>query len=118
VKPRFLADADLKRAIVSGVKRRAPGIDFWTAQDASIDAMPDSDVLAMAARDSRILVSHDFGTMPHHFRDFVATQHSPGVFLISQAVPIVIAVEALLMIAGFGSRGMGKPVDLSATVTV
>jgi predicted nuclease of predicted toxin-antitoxin system len=99
VKPRFLADADLNRAIVSGVKRRAPGIDFWTAQDASIDAMADLDVLAIAARDSRILVSHDFGTMPHHFRDFVARQRSPGVFLISQAVPVVIAVEALLMIA-------------------
>jgi Domain of unknown function (DUF5615) len=99
VKPRFLADADLNRAIVSGVKRRAPGVDFLTAQDASIDAMPDSDVLAIAARSGRILVSHDFGTMPHHFRDFVARQHSPGVFLISQAVPVVVAVEALLMIA-------------------
>ena len=98
MKLRFLADADLNRAIVSGVKRRAPGIDFWTAQDALIDAMADSDVLAMAAHGGRILVSHDFGTMPHHFRDFVARQQSPGVFLISQAVPIMVAVEALLMI--------------------
>ena len=99
MKPRFLADADLKRAIVSGVKRRAPGIEFLTAQDAVLDAMPDPDVLAKAARDGLILVSHDFGTMPHHFRDFVATQYSPGVLLISQAVPIAIAVEALLTIA-------------------
>jgi hypothetical protein len=99
VKPRFLADADLNRAIVRGVKRRAPAIDFLTAQDASIDAMPDSDVLAIAARDGRILVSHDFATMPHHFRDFVARQTSPGVFLVSQAVPVVVAVEAMLMIA-------------------
>ncbi len=66
MKPRFLADADLNRAIVSGVKRRAPWVDFLNAQDASIAAMPDADVLAMAARDRRILVSHDFGTMPHH----------------------------------------------------
>ena len=99
MKPRFLADADLNRTIVSGVKRRAPGIDFLTAEDASIDGMPDFDVLATAARDGRILVLHDFGTMPHHFRDFMARQHSPGVFLISQAVPVVVAVEAMLMIA-------------------
>lgn len=99
MKPGFLADADLNRAIVSGVRRRAPGIDFLSAQDASIDAMPDSDVLALAARGGRILVSHDFGTMPHHFRDFVARQDSPGVFLISQAVPVVVAVEAMLTIA-------------------
>jgi hypothetical protein len=99
VKPRFLADADLNRAIVSGVKRRAPGIDFLTARDALLDSMADSDVLAMAVHDGRILVSHDFGTMPHHFRGFVTRQHSPGVFLISQRVPVVVAVEALLMIA-------------------
>ncbi|HSR07213.1 MAG TPA: DUF5615 family PIN-like protein [Bryobacteraceae bacterium] len=96
---RFLADADLNRAIVSGVKRREPLIDFLTAQAASLDGMPDSDVLAVAAHDGRILVSHDFGTMPHHFRDFVARQHSPGVFLISQGLPVVAAVEALLLIA-------------------
>ena len=99
MRPRFLADEDLNRAIVSGVKRRAPWVDFLSAQDASIAAMPDADVLALAARDGRILVSHNFGTMPHHFRDFVASQYSPGVFLISQAVPVVVAVEAMLMIA-------------------
>jgi hypothetical protein len=60
--------------------------------------MPDSDVLAMAARDGRILGWHDFGTMPHYFRSFVATQYSAGVFLISQRVPVVVAVEALLTI--------------------
>lgn len=98
MKPRFLADADLNRAIVSGVKRRAPRVDFLNAQDASIAGMPDADVLAMAARERRILVSHDFGTMPHHFRDFVARQHSPGVFLISQGLPVAAAVEALLLI--------------------
>ena len=34
----------------------------------------DPDVLAVAAREGRILVSHDFGTMPRHFRDFSARQ--------------------------------------------
>jgi hypothetical protein len=36
---------------------------------------------------------------PHHFRDFVATQRSPGVFLISQDLQVGAAVEALLLIA-------------------
>ena len=73
----FLADADLNRAIVCGVQRREPTIDFMAAQAASLEGMPDSDVLAVAAREGRILVSHDFGTMPHHFRDCVAQQDSP-----------------------------------------
>ena len=37
--------------------------------------------------------------MPHHFRSFVATQYSAGVFLISQRVPVAVAVETLLTIA-------------------
>jgi hypothetical protein len=32
VKVRFLADADLSKAIVSGVLRREPSLDFLTAQ--------------------------------------------------------------------------------------
>jgi hypothetical protein len=98
VKPRFLADADLKRAIVSGVKRREPSVDFLSAQAAELEGIADSDVLAIGAREGRILVSHDFGTMPHHFHDFVSRRDSPGVFLISQALPIGSAVESLLEI--------------------
>jgi hypothetical protein len=98
VKPRFLADLDLKRAIISGVKRREPSVDFLTAQAARLEGIEDPEVLAIAARENRIVVSHDFGTMPRHFQDFVSRQYSPGVFLISQALPIGLAVESLLEI--------------------
>lgn len=98
MRPRFLADADLKRAIVSGVKRREPSVDFQSAQAAGLERLEDSDVLAIAASEGRILVSHDFGTMPRHFRDFVSRQHSPGVLMISQATRIGAAVESLLEI--------------------
>ena len=98
MRPRFLADADLKRAIISGVKRREPAVDFQTAQAAALEKLDDPDVLAIAAREGRILVSHDFGTMPRHFQDFVSRQESPGVFLISQKTAMGVAVEALLLI--------------------
>jgi hypothetical protein len=67
--------------------------------------MRDADVLAVAAREARILVSHDFGTMPHHFREFVALQQSPGVFLISQELAVGVAVEAFLLIADASEAG-------------
>jgi hypothetical protein len=38
--------------------------------------LKDSDVLAVATQQGRILVSHDFGTMPRHFRSFVSRQKS------------------------------------------
>jgi Domain of unknown function (DUF5615) len=68
---RFLADADLDYAIVSGCLRKTPAVDFLSANDAKLEGVPDSRVLALAAEQDRILVSHDFQTMPRHFGEFL-----------------------------------------------
>jgi hypothetical protein len=99
VKVRFLADADLNKAIVSGVVRRAPSIDFLTAQVAGLRRMNDPEVLALAAKDQRVLVSHDVGTMPAHFRSFrSAGNKSHGLFLIPQRLDVGVAIDELLLI--------------------
>ena len=99
MKPRFLADADLNHAIVRGVKRREPTVDFQGASPLlSLNGMPDPDVLAYASREGRILVSHDFRTMPRNFREYLSRNQSPGVLLISQTWPVGNAVEELLLI--------------------
>ena len=59
MKVRFLADADLNRAIVSGTLRRELSLDFLTAQAAGLRGMSDPEVLALAAERQRVLVSHD-----------------------------------------------------------
>ncbi len=97
MKIRFQADIDLRFPIVKGVKRREPAIDICSAQEAALDGLPDSEVLALAAAEGRVLVTQDLGTMPKHFREFVAEKFSPGVFLISQELPIGVAVEELVM---------------------
>ena len=95
----FLADADLKGAIVRGCRRREPGIDFLSAHDANLTGISDRDVLALAARQGRILVSHDFKTISEHFGEFVeAHGSSPGLILVPQHLPIGEAVEDLLLI--------------------
>ena len=70
MKVRFLADADLNKAIVSGVLRREPSVDFLTAHAAGLRRMTDPEVLSLAAQQQRVLVSHDVSTMPSHFTDF------------------------------------------------
>ena len=95
----FLADADFNKAIVAGVLRREPSVDFLTAQAAGLRDMKDPEVLALAARGSRALVSHDVGTMPTHFREFRrAGNHSAGVFLIPQSLDIGAAIDELVFI--------------------
>jgi hypothetical protein len=47
----------------------------------------------------RILVSHDFKTMPHHFGQFLQTSgYSPGVFPVKQYAPIGSVIEELVLI--------------------
>lgn len=52
----------------------------------------------MAAGEGRVLVLHDQKTMPRHFVEFVAHTPSPGFLIISQHLPIAVAVEDLLLI--------------------
>jgi hypothetical protein len=99
VKVRLLADADLNKAIVSGVLRREPSLDFLTAHAAGLGRMTDPEVLTLAANQRRVLVSHDVGTMPAHFRTFrKEAKHTAGIFLVSQSLDVGTAIEELLLI--------------------
>ena len=57
-----------------------------------------TEVLAAAAKAGRILVTHDFRTMPRHFADFLQTAASPGVLLVSQRLPLPEVVDQLILI--------------------
>ncbi|MGO9256867.1 MAG: DUF5615 family PIN-like protein [Bryobacteraceae bacterium] len=98
---RFLADASLKEGIVTGCLLREPTMDFLSANEANLHRVPDPQVLALAAQEDRILVTHDFRTMPRHFGDFLQSRgSSPGVLLVPQYLPIGEAIEELLLIWG------------------
>jgi hypothetical protein len=45
---RFQADNDLKFAIVRAVRQREPAIDFCSAADAGLNAIPDPEILQCA----------------------------------------------------------------------
>src|SRR5437016_1646601 len=98
MKPRFQADADLNQNIVLATIRREPAIDFQSANSADLVKRPDPEVLAIAARTGRLLVTHDQRTMPWHFAEFIAAQVSPGLLVVPQHLPIAPVVENLLLI--------------------
>jgi len=95
---RFQADADLNQIILSATIRREPAIDFRTATAAEIAGLADREVLREAAREGRLLVTHDQKTMPRHFASFIETEKSPGVLIIPQHLSISMAVEDLVLI--------------------
>jgi hypothetical protein len=98
MKIRFQADADLNQIILQAVIRREPSIDFLTAEAADLVGLKDPKVLAVAAGEGRVLVSHDQKTMPRHFAEFIAPTRSPGLRLILQHLPIATAMEDILLI--------------------
>jgi len=65
---RFHLDEHVSPAVAEGLRRR--GIDVTTSQDAGLRGARDSEHVAFALRDRRVLVTHD--------RDF-ARLHSTGV---------------------------------------
>ncbi len=95
---RFQADADFNQIIVSAVVRNQQEIDFRTATAAGLAGLQDPEVLALAARDERILVTHDHRTMPRYFGDFIRTSPSPGLLVVPQTLAIRDASDALILI--------------------
>ena len=95
---RFQADADLNAEIVAGVLRREPSIDFQMADEANLRRLRDPEVLALAAQERRIVVTHERRTMPRHFAAFILHPSSPGVFIIAQTVSVRVAIEELLLV--------------------
>jgi len=98
VSVRFQADANLRNRIVAATIRREPTLEFATASQAGLAGLPDPEVLAIAAKAGRVLVTHDLKTMPKHFADFLQTGTSPDVVLVPQRMPSQVAVEELILI--------------------
>lgn len=96
---RFQADADLQYTIVEAVRRREPSIDFASAVDSGLEGVSDPEILERAEQEGRILVSHDRRTMLAHFRARLeAEKSSPGLFVVSQGVPLQSVVSAIILV--------------------
>ena len=105
---RFQADADLNQAIVAAVLRRLPEADFRTATDARLAGLHDLEVLAIAARDGRLLVTSDRQTMPGFFGEFITKTESPGVIVARQRLAVGEVLEDLALIWTASRRRSGR----------
>jgi predicted nuclease of predicted toxin-antitoxin system len=98
MKIRFQADADLNQIILLATVRQEPAVDFQTAIAAGLANVEDPEVLVRAAKNGRVLVTHDRKTMPRHFSDFISREPSPGLIVIPQSLSVVTAAEDLILI--------------------
>ncbi len=97
---RLATDEDFNNHIVRGLLRRQPELDIVRVQDVGLGGKDDSEVLAWAAAERRVLLTHDVSTMkPFAYERTVAGLPMPGVFEVAQEVPIGVAIEEILLLA-------------------
>ena len=103
---RFLADEDFDNRIVRGLMRRLPTLDLIRVQDTEVAEAKDAVVLAWAAKENRIVLTHDVSTMTFEVRQRLQNKlPMPGAFFISQSLPVGVAIEELLLIAQYSLDG-------------
>lgn len=97
---RFLADEDVDGDIIKGLHSREPAIDILDVKSTGLRGTIDPAFLELAARQDRILITHDRHTMTRHFRERVdAGKPAPGVFILPQRQSAIgEIIESLLLV--------------------
>ena len=97
---RFLADENLNNQIVRGLLRQSPNIDVVRVQAVNLSGADDPTVLAWAAQQGRIVLTHDVATMMGFaYERIQAGLSMPGLFEVSRRVPVGLAIEEIILIA-------------------
>lgn len=92
------SDENFDADIVRGLVRILPELDLVSVRDAELAGSPDPVVLAWAAGEDRVLLTHDRDTMPNFAYDRVrAGEPLTGVFLVSDRMPRGEAIEQLAL---------------------
>ena len=97
---RLAADENFNNDIVRGLLRWQPELDIVRLQDVGLSGADDPTVLEWAAREGRVLLTHDVSTITKYAYERVrAGQPMPGVFEVSRTVSIGRAIEDILLLA-------------------
>ena len=96
---KFAADENFDNRILRGLLRHQPDLDIVRVQDSVVAGADDLVVLAWAADEKRILLTHDQKTVPMYAYERIGSGKSvTGVIVSSTSVSINTVIEDLLLI--------------------
>lgn len=97
---KFLTDEDFANRILRGLLRKQSTLEINRVQDVGLAEARDPVILAWAAQEARILLTHDFRTMPLHVSELLANEQTiAGAIIVPQSMPIGEAIQDILFIA-------------------
>ena len=96
---RLLTDENIDNDIMRGLARRLPQLDFVSVRDVGLAGSPDLVLLKWAAKEQRIMLTHDINTMVPDANQLVA-QGEPmaGVIFVPERLEIGRAINDLVIV--------------------
>jgi predicted nuclease of predicted toxin-antitoxin system len=93
---KLISDENFDEDIVRGLVRKLPELEVVRVHEVDLAATPDPVILAWAAAEERVLLTHDRDTIPDFAYDRVrAGEPMVGVFLVSNRMQKGQAIEQL-----------------------
>ena len=99
----FVADENFSPKLLDSLQRLSeelgwPVLDVVRVQDVGLRGAPDPIILAWAAAEERVVLTHDAATMPHHvYQRLVAGLPVPGVVVVKPAAFRLLAEDLLIL---------------------
>lgn len=86
---RLLSDENFNGDVVRGLLLQDPSLDLIRVQDVGLRTMDDEEILAWAAVNGRILLTHDRATMPDFaYARLTKAEPMPGMFVVNDRMPM------------------------------
>jgi hypothetical protein len=96
---RLLIDQDLDHAILRALLLRVQNLDVITAHQAGLSNASDPELLAWAAEQERVVITHDRRTMPYHATSRIArAEKIAGLIIVSRQLPVSRVIDDLEII--------------------
>lgn len=103
---RLATDENFNNNIIRGLLRRKSDLDIVRIQDVGLSGADDPTVLEWAARERRILLTHDVSTMTRYAYERVRSgQNMPGVFEVPVSALIGQVITDILLLAELSLEG-------------
>lgn len=96
---RLLFDENFDQRILRGLRLQIPNLDYLIAQETNLGGQSDAHLLAWAAENQRIIITHDVNTVPKYaYERIAAGEPVAGVIIVPEDLAIGVAIEELAML--------------------
>lgn len=105
----LVSDENFNGDIVRGLFLCYPNLDLLRVQDVGLKEANDPDILAWAAINERIILTHDRATMPDFaYARLVSEEPMAGMFIVNDRMPIRQAIDELILLIGVSDQAEWK----------